>query len=379
MFFLCFLLVFGASGEELRLAEAKVKRGAKYFLSIGRRLIEKENMKEAFPFILKASDLGHTEAHAVVAEYYLKGFGGVPKNGKKAFDLLTRGEKAGDPLAFFLLGEIYRVGVHVAADQKKALKFYRKAMKYTKFFASYDMKFIKDTVKDLSDKTKEVKEMKAKAQSGDKEAEYKLAMLYLNGYATLIGDKDEAAFDWMESSSNKGYDLAQIQMGAFYYTGQFVKRDTRKAFALFEKAGDQGNGIGLINMIKMYTRAEKTFNGDGDITGEIHRLAVTIEESGDSDALYHLALMYLEESGFLKKNLVGRKYMSKGLYLLEKSVEMGNNPLAKEKLFELEDNIREAQSGDNGLTRFTCKEAFKIPSSNSVRIFGSSSGLKLVN
>ena len=380
MIFLYFLLVFGASGEELSFTKAEMKRGVEYFFSVGVKLRLKDNVKEAFPYILRASDLGHAEAHVFLAEYYIEGFAGVPRDGKKAFDLLTRGEKAGDPLAFFFLGEMYRAGFHVDVDQKKALELYKKAAKHPKLFDPSELNFIKKLIKSLNDTTQKLKAVKAKAQKGDKEFQYRLAMLYLDGQASLIGDKDEDALDWMERSSSKGYELAQLEMGDFYSMGLFVKKDLNKAFAFYEKAGEQGNGLALISMLIMYINGDKEFAGEiGDIGNEISELVRAVDESGNSDALYDLALMYLNEGGFFKQNLGFEKNVRIALYYLEKAVKTGNHKLAKAKIIEVENKLYESQKDDIKLSGLTCRETFKNPRPGSVRIFGNNAKSKVLN
>ena len=379
MIFLYFLLVFGASGEELGLTEAQVKSGAKYFFSKGWELRERDKMKEAFPYILKASDLGYTEAHAWLAKYYIEGVGGVPRDGKKAFDLLTRGEKAREPLAFFLLGDLYRTGFYVEMDKKKALAFYRKAVKRPKFFDPLSINFIRKLIKSLNDITRKTKVVKAKAQNGDKKAQYVLAMLYLEGYSSLVDDKEEDALDWMKRSSSKGYDLAQVAMGNFYYKSLLVKKDLNKAFAFFEKAGEQGNGMGLTNMIVMYMNGEKRFTGEGSVSDEIHELVKAVDESGDSDALYDLALMYLNEGGFFKPNAGFKKNVSIALYYLERSIKTDKHQLAQAKIIEVESKLYESQKDDIKLSGLTCRETFKNPRPGSVRIFGNNAKSKALN
>lgn len=54
------------------------------------------------------------------ARHYLRGGSGAPANLPKAFSIFSAAAKAGDPLAAYYLGMMYRNGMAVARDSKSA-------------------------------------------------------------------------------------------------------------------------------------------------------------------------------------------------------------------------------------------------------------------
>lgn len=78
---------------------------------------------------------------------------------------------------------------------------------------------------------------KAKAQSGDHEAQMQMARMYLGGAGV---EKDaQKALDWALQAGNSGYIPAQMLLSAGYLKGFFGETDNPKAFAWAQKAAAQ--------------------------------------------------------------------------------------------------------------------------------------------
>jgi hypothetical protein len=80
----------------------------------------------------------------------------------------------------------------------------------------------------------------AAAQSGDKTAQYNLALCFSGGIGT---DKDETkAVYWLGKSAVQGHSRAQSRLGVHYSTGTGIETDKNKALYWFERAEKNEDG-----------------------------------------------------------------------------------------------------------------------------------------
>ncbi|MDL2284802.1 sel1 repeat family protein [Oxalobacter sp. OttesenSCG-928-P03] len=80
--------------------------------------------------------------------------------------------------------------------------------------------------------------MKA-AEAGQPEAAYRLAALYVNGYG--VRQNMERAHEWFEKAAEAGLGMAMFELGGMYEYGLGVKKDEEKARQWYEKARNQHN------------------------------------------------------------------------------------------------------------------------------------------
>lgn len=79
-----------------------------------------------------------------------------------------------------------------------------------------------------------------KANQGDLNAQWELATSYFDG-ADGIQQNYQEAFTWMMKVAQAGYDLAQYNVGQFYYQGIATKVDLTEALKWLKLAADQDN------------------------------------------------------------------------------------------------------------------------------------------
>ena len=91
--------------------------------------------------------------------------------------------------------------------------------------------------------------LKLAAQSGLKEAQYRLGDHFLRGEAGYTQD-NEKAIEWLRKSAEQDYDAAQFSLGWCYEFGLALNEDLRLAATWYQKAAKQGNH-----------QAEERFNG----------------------------------------------------------------------------------------------------------------------
>ena len=121
-----------------------------------------------------------------------------------------------DPLAQFVLADMYYIGRGVKKNKKEELKWVLES-----------------------------------ARRGHAFARYYLAIKYLIGEGVEKDEKE--AFDWMLKVANQGYALAQAMLGEMYITGAGVKEeDKEEAFKRWLKAARQGHVMIQYNLAQMY-------------------------------------------------------------------------------------------------------------------------------
>ena len=81
--------------------------------------------------------------------------------------------------------------------------------------------------------------LQAKADTGDKEAQWQVGMCYASGKGV---PSDEAqAFAWWKKSAGQGYAEAQYWLGRIYQYDGVVDRSDEIAYEWYRKAADQGH------------------------------------------------------------------------------------------------------------------------------------------
>lgn len=84
----------------------------------------------------------------------------------------------------------------------------------------------------------DIDQLKASAEAGDAEAQFKLGVLYEKGRGVK---RDQAqAFYWYGKAAAQGCAKAQTNLGYCYESGQGTKRDLEEAFYWYHKAAERG-------------------------------------------------------------------------------------------------------------------------------------------
>ena len=148
---------------KLRAAAEKGHKKAQY--RVGRcydkgHAVEEDD-KQAFEWYLKSANQGFPKAQYQVGKFYKDGKGGVEKDRKTAVAYFAKAARQDNADGQYALGKAYMKGKGIAADQKKAKSWLKKAVKNEK-----DGKAIrKDIEKDAAngkDDAKQLKEMMKK-------------------------------------------------------------------------------------------------------------------------------------------------------------------------------------------------------------------------
>lgn len=213
------------------------------------------NDYQAFRWYEKAANKGNAQAQYALANFYAQGravtqstytaliwYNKAAAQGYKKAELEI--ERLENSKATFTGGN-YRKEVPTEKDsnsvkQPQAAFGVRKAMGQNQKVANLHKAATlpKDTNKQQKDNHSVFESCKRAADSGDKRAQYDLALLYMEG--TEIGKDDALAVYWCRTSAEQGYALAQYTLATYYLKGIGTDKNLPNAKYWFEKAAAQG-------------------------------------------------------------------------------------------------------------------------------------------
>ena len=93
---------------------------------------------------------------------------------------------------------------------------------------------------------------KTKAETGDAEAQFNLALMYNNGIPEQLQKNDREAAKWYRKAAEQGHVEAQFNLGLMYDKGEGVRQDFKEAAKWFRKAAEQGHASAQYNLGVMY-------------------------------------------------------------------------------------------------------------------------------
>jgi cell division septation protein DedD len=156
---------------------------------------------------------------------------------------------AGDPDAQYNLGQAYKLGRGVPADQAAATEWYRKA-----------------------------------AASGHEEAQATLGLQLFQA-----GKRDEA-MTWLKKAAERGEPRAQYVVGTAYFNGDSVPRDWPRAYALMTRAKAGGIGAATTSLAQMdQLIPEQQRQAGAALARDMERTAM-LKANGDSGSATPLAM-----------------------------------------------------------------------------------------
>ena len=157
----------------------------------------------------------------------------------------------------------------------------------------------------------ELERYRRKAEQGDPEAQYQLALCYTNGKGT---NRDDAkAVEWYKKSAEQGYSFAQNYLGYCYQHGLGVTKDYATAFEWYKKSAAQGNAAAQNNLGICYANGQGVAQNE-TTAFEWYRKSA---EQGNMYGQYDLADCYYQGRG------VNKDY-SKAVEWFKKSAEKGS-------------------------------------------------------
>lgn len=149
---------------------------------------------------------------------------------------------------------------------------------------------------------KDFNNIQKKAFSGDAEAEYDLAFIYLHN------EEFQKAKYWFEKSAKQGYRFAEYEMGRIYYYGEISPKNYSTSLFWLERAAKQK---GIQSEMAAYQIGMIYYQGDNFVHQN-----------------FFLSKEWFEKSIKINKDSISSKHMLATLYLEGKGVKQ-NYSLAK--------------------------------------------------
>jgi uncharacterized protein len=185
----------------------------------------------------------------------------------------------------------------------------------------------------------EVAQLRAKAESGDAEAQLQLGRAYDDGNG--VPQSDSEAVKWYRAAAEQGNATAQDELAVMYRSGRGVEKDKVAAVKWYKKAARQKNPTAMFNPGTAY------YNGDGVSIDDVSAYAwfSLAQDFGSQPAIDAVRRMK-EEKGNLEAAAFERvgDMFAKGDHLPQsysdatrwyrKAVESGSSP-AQMKLVSL--------------------------------------------
>ena len=200
---------------------------------------------EGFRRFRRAANTGHDKALYNLATCYLTGIG-TPPSDSLAFEFYNRAGKAGYPKALTILGDCYLTGRGTAQDSTTAYEYYNRAAAKNEPRALY-------TIGERSAQSDSLQSLKKRhlrkqstidyyhkaAKLGNRDAQYRLAQFYEDGY--YVKKSKKKAFNWYLHAANSGHPKAAEKVAYMYEKGKGTKRDDKKAASWYRVALEHGS------------------------------------------------------------------------------------------------------------------------------------------
>ena len=147
-------------------------------------------------------------------------------------------------------------------------------------------------------------ELKAKAESGDAEAQMKLGVAYSKGDVLKLDYKEAA--NWYRKASEQGHAGAQNAIGELYEAGQGVVRDEKEAASWYRRSAEQGLPAGQYSLAVMYLMGNGVTKDDAEALKWYHASA----DQGYALAIFHLGMRYKKGQGVTQDPTEAYKWLN---------------------------------------------------------------------
>lgn len=241
------------------------------------------DIDEAAKWFKKAADKGSALGLTLYGECCYFGFG-VRENAYRAVEYLQMAlEEAPIPRAQNLLGFCYWLGKGVPADNEKAEELFRKAAEAGNAVAMFRLGCI---YRDEYDYASEAIHWFEKAgEAGFSYAYISIGEMYRGG--EMVSRNYAKAYDYFKKAADDGEYEAQNYLGLMFLQGEHVQENDSKAFQYFKKAAEQDFAAAQYNLGMCY------YNGWGT-QPKMQLAQYYMKKAADQD--YEVAQEFLDEN-----------------------------------------------------------------------------------
>lgn len=259
--------------------------------SYGNLLFAKRQFKEALPYFEKSSRGGCVPAIVRMGDMYRQGLG-VTVDEKKAFELWNQAAKMNEPSVYEHLARAYENGWGVKVDEKNALALYTKAWNSGNRRIGPRLADMYLTAKGTPrDPTRAFEIYKVGAELGDGKSMIGMAELMLKGDGTPINVA--GAEKLLVQAAEKGFPEALMRVGEMYEYGRGVKRSPERAFKYYLMAKEKGSVEAIVRTGWMYESGQGV---EVDVP-KAAQLYVEAAENGSVSGARRAGIAYLKGLG----------------------------------------------------------------------------------
>jgi TPR repeat protein len=149
-------------------------------------------------------------------------------------------------------------------------------------------------------------ELKAKAEKGDAQSQFRLADSFVFGNLGLAKDEAEAV-KWFRRAADQGHVSAQFDLGLMYATGRGVAKDDSEAVKWYRKAADQGHASAQYSLGLAYDTGEGVAKDEAEAVKWFRKAA----DQRHVSAQLKLGVMYATGRGVAKDDSQAVKWYRK--------------------------------------------------------------------
>jgi TPR repeat protein len=144
--------------------------------------------------------------------------------------------EAGDPEAQYELGEMYRLGVKIPANEEEAVRWVRKAARAGNRDAQFEMalRFEAGAGVDQND-WRALRWFRKSADQGEVNAQHKVGLYLVRGKGARPDPVE--AIEYLRAAAEQHHEGAQKLLAAAYFEGRGVPRDTMQSRMWLEISG----------------------------------------------------------------------------------------------------------------------------------------------
>lgn len=149
-----------------------------------------------------------------------------------------------------------------------------------------------------------IEEIRARADSGDAAAQWKLGSLLTKGQH--VEQNYAEAAKWHRKAAEQGHAAAQRSLAELYEVGQGVPLDPTEAARLFRQAAEQGDVVAQYSLAVLYVMGK----GVGRDIPEAVKWYRQAAEQGDALAQFNLGVRHSEGDGVAQDPVEAYKWFS---------------------------------------------------------------------
>ena len=177
----------------------------------------------------------------------------VEQDDKQAIKWFRASAERSEPWGLFALGRCYELGRGVAANEEEAFRYYKESYEIDEDSPARAAlaRCYSGGVGVEENTEKAIEILREAAETGDREAQWRLGFLY-SGIEEFGVTNVQEAVKWYRLAADQGDELSLSWLATAYQTGEGVEQDDEEAFKLLRKLVEVGDDEGILRLAECY-------------------------------------------------------------------------------------------------------------------------------